>query len=323
MALSDMQVFSDFVYTTATETINQQVDLFNAASQNTLVLRAGANVGDYANQISYKLINGLVRRRNAHGSGNIANTPLAQHTHIGVKVAGGTVEVLFEPQQFGWIQKNPEEAGVVIGEQLARGMLQDQVNTAIMALKGAFNQNATVKYDGSAATLNLKVLVRAAGLFGDRMDDIRAWVIHSKPMTDLFENALTNSEELFRFETVRIVQDGFGRVFVMTDSPALYNDNNTTTSADDKYYTLGLATQAAEVQDNGDLYTHLEERNGKENIIRSWQAEWTYNLALKGYAWDTTAGGKSPTDAALGTGTNWDQLASDIKDTAGVLIESK
>ena len=323
MALSDMQVFSDFVYTAATETIRQQVDLFNAASQNTLVLRAGANVGDYANQISYKLINGLVRRRNAHGSGDIANAPLAQQTHIGVKVAGGTVEVLFEPQQFGWIQKNPEEAGVVIGEQLARGMLQDQVNTAIMALKAAFNQNAPVKYDGSAATLNLKALVRAAGLFGDRMDDIRAWVIHSKSMTDLFENALTNSEELFRFETVRIVQDGFGRVFVMTDSPALYNDNNTTTSADDKYYTLGLATQAAEIQDNGDLYTHLEERNGKENIIRSWQAEWTYNLALKGYAWDTTAGGKSPTDAALGTGTNWDQLAADIKDTAGVLVESK
>ena len=323
MALSDMQVFSDFVYSSATETVRQQIDLFNAASQNTIVLRTGANVGDYANQISYQLINGLVRRRNAYGSGSISNVPLKQHTHIGVKVAGGTVEVLFEPQQFTWIQRNPEESGVVIGEQLARGMLQDQVNTAILSLKAAFNNNAAVKHDATAGKLNLKALTRAAGLFGDRMGDIRAWVIHSKPMTDLFENALTNSEDLFRFETVRIVQDGFGRVFVMTDAPPLYDDNSTSSTGDDTYFTLGLATTAAEIEDNADLYTHLEERNGEENIIRSWQAEWTYNLGLKGYAWDKTNGGNSPSDTALGTGSNWDQLAADIKDTAGVLIESQ
>ena len=31
-------------------------------------------------------------------------------------------------------------------------------------------------------------------------------------------------------------------------------------------------------------------------------------------------GGKSPTDAKLATGTNWDKVASSDKNTAGVLL---
>lgn len=34
---------------------------------------------------------------------------------------------------------------------------------------------------------------------------------------------------------------------------------------------------------------------------------------------DIANGGKSPTDAELATGSNWDQVATSIKDTAGVL----
>jgi hypothetical protein len=40
---------------------------------------------------------------------------------------------------------------------------------------------------------------------------------------------------------------------------------------------------------------------------------------LKGYTWDEASGGKSPSDAALGTGANWDQVATSDKHTAGVI----
>jgi hypothetical protein len=67
---------------------------------------------------------------------------------------------------------------------------------------------------------------------------------------------------------------------------------------------------------------NVETRNGDENIRRTQQSEWTYNLSLKGYKWDETNGGASPSDAALGTGTNWDKQATDIKNTAGVKMVS-
>jgi hypothetical protein len=66
----------------------------------------------------------------------------------------------------------------------------------------------------------------------------------------------------------------------------------------------------------------IQTANGDENIQRSIQSEWTYNLGIKGAAWDKTNGGKSPNDAALATAANWDRYATDFKDTAGVLIKA-
>jgi hypothetical protein len=62
--------------------------------------------------------------------------------------------------------------------------------------------------------------------------------------------------------------------------------------------------------------------NGDENITRSWQAQWSYNVGLKGFAWDKTAGGHSPSNAALATGTNWDRFATETKDLAGVIVNT-
>lgn len=49
------------------------------------------------------------------------------------------------------------------------------------------------------------------------------------------------------------------------------------------------------------------------------QVDYTFGLGLKGYTWDAASGGKSPSDAALGTGSNWDKVATSDKHTAGVI----
>jgi hypothetical protein len=59
--------------------------------------------------------------------------------------------------------------------------------------------------------------------------------------------------------------------------------------------------------------------NGKTRIETTMQVDYSFGLRVKGYAWDVTNGGKSPSDAALATGTNWDKVATDNKHTAGVL----
>ena len=107
-----------------------------------------------------------------------------------------------------------------------------------------------------------------------------------------------------------------GKVTIVTDAPALYK-----AGSPNKDYVLGLTAGAAAVSNASDnLITNIETNNGKERIEATYQADYTYNLALKGYAWDMSAGGKSPTDAKLATGTNWDKVVASIKDTAGVLL---
>lgn len=323
MTISNMAVFNDFAYATITEVIAQQVDKFNAASQGTISLRTKGNVGDFAHKASFAEISSLMRRRDIYATGAIGTSPLAMLTETSVKIAGGTAEILFDPAQFTWIQMNPEVAGVVIGEQVAKGMFADYLNTGLRAMRAAtVNVGATASYVVlSQGKLTLNGLNRGAQLFGDNAPSIRAWVMHSTPLHDLYDQSLTNTSQLFQFGNVQVRQDGFGRLFVVTDSPSLYGAVSSPDVTD--YYTIGLVENGIVVEDNGDFFANMETTNGDENINRSWQGEYTFNLALKGYAWNTSGGGKSPTDAEIATGTNWTKVATDLKNTAGVSIRSR
>lgn len=322
MALTDMKVFNDFLYQSITETIDQQVHLFNQAAAGTIVLTSKRNVGDFAQKASFKAIAGLMRRRDSYGSGDVSAVALSMLQNSSVKVAGGTVPVLFEPQQFTWIQQNPELAAVVIGQQFAEGLLQDYLNSGLAAARAAIVAASTPLYTvPSNGGMSLNALNRGVQKFGDRGQEIRAWAMHSTPQYDLFDKALTNSNQLFSFGTVQVREDGFGRRFIISDSPSLAITSGSPAVTD--YYTLGLVPNAVVIEDNDDFFANTETSNGKENIQRTWQAEYTFNLSLKGYTWDTANGGKSPTDAEIATGTNWDKTATSIKDTAGVCVKSR
>jgi hypothetical protein len=319
MALSDLAVFSEFVYTAQTEVLRQQVHLFNAATNGALQLAAVPHVGDYSDVASWAKINGLVRRRNAYGSGAVTAKDLAMLVDTMVKIAAGTPPVNMPPGMFKWIQKNPEEGGAVVGQQLAVETLADMLNTAILAVVAALSGVSANIADASAGTATAGVFNTAQSKFGDAYQQIVCWIMHSKPLFDIFGAAFTNSEKLFTFGTVNVRTDPFGRSFVVSDSPALFN----ATPNPDQYNTLGLVTGAVTVHQNGDFTDNLSTLNGDENILRTYQAEWTYELGIKGFAWDKTNGGKSPNDAALGTATNWDRYATSNKDLAGVLLKTQ
>jgi hypothetical protein len=313
MALSDLAVFSEYTYEAMTEVLSQQVELFNAASAGTITLRGASHEGDFSDTAFWAAIDGLVRRRNAYGSGAVTAKTLEHLVDTMVKVAAGTPPVEMPPSQFTWIQRNPEEGGAVYGQQLAKATLADMLNTAIMGYGAALNGEADVNYDGTAGTPTFATLLAGAAKFGDRSNAIQAWLMHSKSMFDIFGTALTNSAGLFTFGTVNVRQDGFGRPFIVTDSSSLI-------AAGPQYLIAGLVQGAIQVDMNNDFDQNIDTTNGDENILRTIQSEWTYNLGIKGYSWDKTSGGKSPNDAALATAANWDRYATSHKDTAGVLI---
>lgn len=320
MALSDLVVFSEYAYSTMTEMQDQQVQLFNAATRGGIVLQTGNHQGDFSEEAMWARISGLVRRRNAHGSGPVAEKTLEHLVDTSVKVAAGTPPVRIDPGMLKWIQRSPEEAGVVVGRQMAEDSVADMLNTAILCYVAAIGQVSDVVYDHTATgTTSLIALNKGAAKFGDRSNALVAWVMHSKSAFDIYGEALTNATRLFVFGNVRVIEDGFGRPLVVTDSPNLVD----TAPAPGVYMTLGLTPGAILVSQNGDFTDNVETKNGDENIIRTYQAEWTYNVGIKGFAWDKINGGKSPTNAALGTATSWGRYATSHKDLAGVLVKAQ
>lgn len=311
----DLQVFNAQTRDVMTETIDQDIAKFNEASGGAIVLINKPFEGDFSITSAFQAISGLVRRRNAHGTGTLSPKRLKEMLDVAVKVAAGTEPVEFEPGQYRWTLRNPELAAIKIGEQLAKARMADMLNAAIRCTVAAIGNNSDMKHDASSAKPTFSVLNAGAAKMGDRSGALRAWVMHSTVMHNLHENALANAERLFTYEGINVLRDPFGRVFVVTDSPSLVD-----TSSGTKYNTLGLVENAAIVNSNNDFDAVMQPVTGKENLGAVYQAEWSYGVGLKGYSWDMTSGGKSPNDEALGTGANWDKVATSNKDTAGVLV---
>lgn len=326
MALSDLAIYSEYAYKAFTEVLRQQINLFNEAAGGVIVLSSSAHQGDFSDTAFFQKIDGLVRRRNAYGTGNIAQKVMKQIVDTMVKVGAGTAEIRLDPSQFKWIQMNPEVAGAMLGQQLAVDTMADMLNTGLAAWYAAHVQitspnNLVLDVTGRTAPADKMSFVaqtQAAALLGDGSGgQIQSWIMHSVPMHDLYVNALTNNEKLFVYGTVNVQRDAMGRLMFMTDSPSLVD-----TSGTPVYHTLGMTQTSLMIGQNND-YTAAEQAiTGQENIVRTFQAEWSYELGMKGFAWDKANGGKSPTDAALFTSTNWDRTATSHKDLGGVIINS-
>lgn len=323
MALSDLAVYSEYAYSSMTEVLRQQIDLFNAASGGALQLGSAAHQGDFSDVAFFAKVSGLIRRRNAYGSGTVAEKKMAQLVDTMVKIAAGTAPVRLDPGQFKWIQMNPEVAGAALGQQLAVDTLADMLNTGLGAFYAAHLPVTSNLLDITGRTtpadkLSFLALSEGTSLLGDQSGgSIVAWVTHSKPMFDLYANQLSNAEQLFTYGQVNVIRDPFGKLLIMTDSPSLV-----VAGSPSVYHNLGLKQSAIIVHQNNDYTANEESKNGDENIIRTFQAEWSYELGVQGFSWDKANGGKSPTDAALFTGTNWDRYATSAKDLGGVIINS-
>lgn len=315
MSQSQMQVFNDFIMPATIETLAQMVEKFNAASRNTIRLTTDGFTGDFLQESFFASIHAAQRRVDRYAAQASASaTDLTQLKHSSVKIAGGFGPIRFEPGQMTWLQKPTAEGIEVASRNFAEALMADQLNTAIAALVAAISNQASATNDVSAtAGLTYSVLNDAHAKFGDRSSLILANVMTGEVYHKLIGQNLANAAHLFQSTGVLVI-DILGKVAVVTDAPALY-----ATGTPNKQKVLGLVESAAIVHDGSDVISNVQTSNGQTRIETTLQVDYTFGLGLKGYTWDETNGGKSPTDAEIATGSNWDKVATSIKATAGVI----
>lgn len=315
MSLSQMQVFNQYIMPATIETLDQMIQKFNAASNGSIRLTTQGFDGDFLQESFFAAIHSAQRRVDRYAANGAASaTDLTQLKHSGVKVAGGFGPILFEPSQLTWLQKPTAEGIEVASRNFAEAMMQDQLNTAIAALVAAIENQADVTNDVSAsAGLSYNAMNDAHAKFGDHSGNLVAQIMTGADYHKLIGANLTNTPQLFQAQNVRVV-DILGKAVVVTDAPSLRESG-----APNKNKVLSLAEGAATVFDGSDVISNIETSNGKERIETTMQVDYTFGLSLKGYTWDEANGGKSPSDAAIATGSNWDKVATSFKHTAGVI----
>jgi hypothetical protein len=209
---------------------------------------------------------------------------------------------------------NPAAAIESISRNLSEAIMKDQLNTAVASAVAAIEAQGSANVnDIGTGPITYVSINSAHAKFGDSSSLLVADVMDGAQYHALVGQNLTNTQELFNYQGVLVVEI-LGKRVVVTDAPAL---RETGTGADVKV--LSLVTGGVTVYDGSDLITNIETSNGSRRITTTMQADYAFGVAVKGFQWDTTNGGKSPTDADLATGSNWDKIATSHKHLAGVL----
>lgn len=321
---SDFKIYEQEFYGGMFEAVDQVTNAFNGASAGAIRLVARQLKGHYEKESFLEEISGLISRRDITSVASAADTPMTMDEFIAVKVnrkIGPVAQTLDAWRKLG---TDPREMSFQLGRAIGDRKIKDYVNTALLCVETGIQAVSALNTDKTAAspaTLTHGYLVTALSTMGDNASNVVAWAMHSKPYFDLVGQAIT--DKIFGVANVTIMAGNvatLGRPTIVIDSPSLTDANG---SAADTYNVLGLVPGAVTVTESEQQEIFSDVVTGLENIVMRVQGEYAFNVGVKGMKWDVTNGGANPTDAALGTTTNWDQAATSAKHCAGVRLVVK
>lgn len=316
---SDFVIYQEEFFGGMTEVLLQNSDIFNGASRNTIRLVPRRIKGDYEKESFVQLVSGLITRRDVTAVTDVEDLKLEQDELIGVKLNRKIGPVAQSRDAFRKIAEDPQTFSFLLGQQWGAAVAVDYVNSAIRALVAALSGVAGLIHDADDGTITHSDLADGLAKFGDASKNVVCWVMHSKVWFDLMKQSI--SDKITNIADVTIVEGtaaSLGRPCIITDSTALYVAGTPVT-----YITLGLVADAGIVNESEERDIVSDVITGKENILMRLQGEYAYNLRVKGFAWNTVAGGVNPTDNAVATQSNWVNKMTDVKALPGVYIISQ
>lgn len=302
------------------ETVQQNAEGFNAASNNSLRLVTRSILGDYERESFLKSTTGLVQFRDTSSTAAVADTILSQGEMIGVKVNRSLGPVAQDRDSFRKIGVSPDEFSFLLGQQFGPEIAVDYINTAVGAVRAAITgAGAALQYNATAdatPTLNHTAMISGMAKFGDRSSRIVCWVMHSKQYFDLMKQQV--ADKLFEVAGATVYAGTlatFGKPTVVTDSTSLYTVGSTNT----QYDLLGLVENSIEVAESEERDIISQPITGQANLADRIQGEYAFNVRVKGVQYNTVAG-TNPTNAALFTPGNWVQVVADVKEMPGIKV---
>lgn len=318
--VSDMKIYESQFATARTETLQQNVAAFNAASNGAIIMRSSVMPGNYDYNSFFKTNGGLISRQDIASVAALEPTQIIQDENVSVKLHRKSATDL--------THKAAKMAGLTMdefifahGQQWAVEYQTEMLDRALAAARAALVTDAENMNDITGATVKTishSALLRTLAKFGDKTNRIAAWIMHSTQYFDLGIQAIDDDITNVADGIVRRVDvPGLGRPIIVTDSASLIATGDTP----DSYFVLGLVAGGVDCNESEGINQVIDNVTGLEQLVVRVQAEYGYNLGVKGFKWDVATTGANPSNANVATGTNWDQCATSNKDLAGVVLK--
>ena len=320
---SDLTIYQEQFLGGYVETVQQNVNAFNAASGGAIRLINDLHIGDYDAETFFDVVASLVSRRDTTSTSAATDLAITSDEFRGVKLNRKIGPVGQTLDAWRKINKDEKIMSMILGEQTAKATAQEMLNTALSAVEAKLDSVAALEHSATDGTCASTDLATGLSKFGDAAGNIVIWVMHSKVYYDLLGNQITNA--IYRANNTRIM-DGvpatLGRPVLITDSSSLLESNGVS-SGIDCYSTLGLVSGAIEIKESEPPRTVLDLVTGLENLVYRFQGEYAYTLRLRGCEWDTSTGGVNPSAGSVATAGNWDTQVADNKLLPGIIIKSQ
>lgn len=313
--LTDFVIYDEEVWTSMALNVTQNINAFNEASNNALVVMTEFLSGQLAKNSFFDRLD-PVQYRDPTDTGAVADQDPSQSENISVKLDRRIGPVATTYDAWKKAGATPENLSVLVGEWAARFTPKEMLNRMIAVLVANLEATAGAILDVSGgSTANYQDLNKTNALLGDNSGRIAAYVMHSKAYHDLVGDAITQSVTNVTDVVIYGGAPGtFGRPVIVTDAPALLE-----AGAPDKYKTLALVPNAATGTFSEARNFEFDRVTGNANLVARVQGEYSYNLDVLGYSY---TGAVAPADAVVDNAANWTAWGDGVKDRAGALLIS-
>lgn len=313
-----LKIDDEIVKTSMTEVMMQNIADFASMTNGGISLTTEYFMGDAIDMSKIAEIANLVGGRDplSDAAATVKAVSSVDEHNIAIYFTTGSVEFKnVEARRYG---SDSEAFSRAIGTQIAVGFLNYAVNRGILAASAAMQSEATIITGDGTAAITYPLLNTALGTFGDASGSIVAWVMKGVTYHEVAGDGITNqvtdnvAGSIVNMGTV----PALGRPVFVTDSLGL-TMKDIATGLVDTNAVLGLTVGGIAIIERMARDIVTDTVGGSANIKTTIQAEGEAALDIKGY---TFSGADAPDDATLGAAANWALAASDVKSSAGVLI---
>lgn len=301
------------VHTTATETIMQNVEAFQSGTAGAITLSSEMISGDMLSTSMLSEIASLIARRDIAADTAATVKTVSSRDENTIKIYWGTGSIEFKAVDAKRYGTDAGAFSAAIGTQIGKGIVSYMVNAAITAVRASIETQSSLVVGSGTGTISHSLLNSMMRPFGDARESIVCFVMDGAHFTDLVGTAVANTGGAdVAYGAIYSGTTGtLNRPVFVTDSAGLQMTVG--------YGILGLTAEAVKIIESESREFLSELVGGNENIKYRIQAEGSMGLNVKGYSWKV-ASGVNPTLATLGTKANWEMKATNIKSTAGVLL---
>ena len=180
---SDMKIYNDLAQTAYLERLQDNLQIFNEASNGAITLIDELIEGDLKKRAFYK-IGGSIEHRDVNSTAAAAGKKITAGEMVGVKIPFKYGPYEATEESFKRRLRSPEEFSLVVGQDYADALLKGYFTFAAAALDGAISNNTAMQVAKKFSTDGKKVLTTGMRAFGDQFGRLALWVMDSASVTD-------------------------------------------------------------------------------------------------------------------------------------------